>query len=258
MGRYTYIHTYIQDEELRKESSEWQLGNQSTSKKHLSNDKRATDTVQTLKQSQTQTQESAQRTRWIQNETKASSPNLTHPEIQILSFQDTTNKEGKKGKRRKKRGNGWVGAEHPNTPTEEDALPRIEVGLLGLNKILAKILASRREISLATKPHAHTHKHLYKQVHNNARLEKKTGKNKPLPTTDDFTSNSSNSPRQNAIGSDKKRSLKLSLSRFCLTVSLCVLTPLIAPSCNTHFQPLLLSFDSSSKATKIATERLKG
>jgi hypothetical protein len=97
-------------------------------------------------------------------------------------------------------------------------------------------------------------------VHNNARLEKKTGKNKTLPTTDDFTSNSTNSPRQNAIASDKKRFLKLSLSRcrFCLSVSLCMLTPLIAPSCNTHFQPLLLSFGSSSKATKIATERPKG
>ncbi len=76
-----------------------QLGNQSTCEKHLPKDKRATDTVQTLKQSQTQTQESAQRTRWIQNETKTSSPNLTHPEIQILSSRH--NKQ--RGKRRKKK-----------------------------------------------------------------------------------------------------------------------------------------------------------
>ncbi len=53
-----------------------------------------------------------------------------------------------------------MGVEHPNTPTEQDALPRIEVGLLGLTKILAKILASRREISLATKPHTHTQTHI--------------------------------------------------------------------------------------------------
>jgi len=85
----------------------------------------------------------------------------SHTQKSKYSLQDTTNKEGKKGKRRKKRGNGWVGAEHPNTPTEQDALPRIEVGLLGLTKILAKILASRRQISLATKPHTHTHTHTH-------------------------------------------------------------------------------------------------
>jgi hypothetical protein len=37
-----------------------------------------------------------------------------------------------------------------------------------------------------------------------------------------------------------------------------VLTPLIAPSCNTHFQALLLSFGSSSKATKIELNAGKG
>jgi hypothetical protein len=84
----------------------------------------------------------------------------SHTQKCKYSLQDTTNKEGKEGKRRKKRGNGWVGVEHPNTPTEQDALPRIEVGLLGLTKILAKILASHRKIPLATKPHTHTQTHI--------------------------------------------------------------------------------------------------
>jgi hypothetical protein len=85
---------------------------------------------------------------------------ISHTQKSKYSLQDATNKEGNEGKRRKKRGNGWVGVEHPNTPTEQDALPRIEVGLLGLTKILAKILASRRENSLARKPRTHTQTHI--------------------------------------------------------------------------------------------------
>ncbi len=86
--------------------------------------------------------------------------------------------------------------------------------------------------------HARTHKHTYKQVHNNARLEKKTGKNKTLPTTDDFTSNSSNSPRQNAIACDKKRSLNISLS-LSLSLSLSFLSHCVSLCAHSTHRPVV-------------------